>query len=99
MNGDGAIRLTGDLVVTLARGVRLRDDAVRGRKVLLAPERALALDEIAVRIIGALDGERSIDLIAVDLAREFNAPREQVADDVTAFLQGLADRRMLEIVS
>jgi pyrroloquinoline quinone biosynthesis protein D len=94
-----APRIDGLMVVKLARGVRLRDDAVRGQKVLLAPERAMALDEIAVRIVEALDGERSLDRITEDFAAEFGAPREEIAGDVTAFVQELADRRMLEIVS
>lgn len=89
--------IRGESVVRLARGVRLRDDPVRGQKVLLAPERAMALDEIAVKIVEALDGERSLDRIAEDFAAEFNAPRDEIAGDVTAFVQGLADRRMLEV--
>jgi pyrroloquinoline quinone biosynthesis protein D len=99
MNDEADIVVGGDTVAKLARGVRLRDDEVRGQKVLLAPERAMALDEIAVRIVEALDGERSIDRIADDFAAEFGAPRDQIAGDVTAFVQELADRRMLEVLS
>ncbi|WP_137387741.1 pyrroloquinoline quinone biosynthesis peptide chaperone PqqD [Rhodoligotrophos defluvii] len=99
MSFESTTRVTGATVARLARGVRLRDDPVRGRKVLLAPERALALDDIALRILEALDGERSIDRIAADFARAFNAPPEQIAGDIIGFVQALADRRMLEIVS
>ncbi|WOS65370.1 pyrroloquinoline quinone biosynthesis peptide chaperone PqqD [Sinorhizobium fredii] len=84
-------------VVKLARGVRLREDAVRGQLVLLAPERAMALDEIAVRIVEALDGRRSLDRIAADFAAEFEAPAEEIANDIKVFIQQLAARRMLEI--
>lgn len=91
------IAIGADTVVRLARGVRLRDDPVRGQKVLLAPERAMALDEIAVKIVEALDGERSVEQIAEAFAREFNAPRDEIAEDIIAFLRELADRRMLEV--
>jgi pyrroloquinoline quinone biosynthesis protein D len=97
--GQSAQAIDGTTVAKLARGVRLRDDAVRGQKVLLAPERAMALDEIAVKIVEALDGERSIDVIADRFATEFGAPREEIIADVLAFVQELSDRRMLEIVS
>ncbi|ASY71741.1 coenzyme PQQ biosynthesis protein D [Sinorhizobium fredii USDA 205] len=83
-------------VVKLARGVRLRKDAVRGQLVLLAPERAMALDETAVRIVQALDGERTLYRIADDFAAEFEAPAEEIANDITIFIQQLAARRMLD---
>lgn len=85
-------------VIKLPRGVRLREDPVRKQMVLLAPERALALDEIAVAIVKALDGVRSLDEIAADFARDFDAPKEQVLADILAFAQEFANRRMLEIV-
>lgn len=91
------IAIGADTVARLARGVRLRDDPVRGHKVLLAPERAMALDEIAVKIVEALDGERSVEQIAEAFATEFNAPRDEIAGDIIAFLRELADRRMLEV--
>ncbi len=86
-------------IVKLARGVRLREDEVRGRTVLLAPERAMALDDIAVLIVKALDGVRSLDAICDDFAVRFAAPRDQIAGDVLAFVRELANRRMIEIVT
>ena len=59
--------IDGCTVVFLARGVRLREDAVRNQTVLLAPERVIALDEIAVAIIKEIDGHRNLDRIADDL--------------------------------
>lgn len=89
--------ISGTSVVRLARGVRLRRDATRGRIVLLAPERAMALDDIAVRIVEALDGERSLDRIAADFAAEFDIPLARISDDVSVFIRQLAARRLLEI--
>ncbi|WP_027998105.1 pyrroloquinoline quinone biosynthesis peptide chaperone PqqD [Sinorhizobium arboris] len=90
--------ISGSSVVKLARGVRLHEDTVRGQTVLLAPERAMAVDDIAVAIVQALDGERSLDRIAADFAEKFDAPVEEIAEDVRTFVQELSVRRMLEIV-
>lgn len=90
--------ISGSSVVKLARGVKLREDPVRGHMVLLAPERAMALDEIAVRIVRALDGERTLARIAADFAAEYQAPVAEIANDVEAFVRELSIRRMLEFV-
>lgn len=99
MNDISAPTVSGKTVATLARGVRLRDDPVRGRTVLLAPERALALDDIAVMIVKALDGNRSLESIAEDFAVKFDTPVEQILSDVVAFVSEFANRRMLELKS
>lgn len=98
MTADAPV-ISGSSVVKLARGVRLRADPVRRQTVLLAPERAMALDDIAVAIVQALDGRRSLDRIAADFAAEFDAPADQIASDVQSFAHELAIRRMLEIVA
>ncbi|OEC96135.1 MULTISPECIES: pyrroloquinoline quinone biosynthesis peptide chaperone PqqD [unclassified Rhizobium] len=85
-------------VVKLSRGVRLREDNVRNQMVLLAPERAIALDEIAVAIVQALDGHKTLDDIATDFAQQFEAPKEQVLGDILSFVREFANRRMLEAV-
>jgi pyrroloquinoline quinone biosynthesis protein D len=98
MTDEITAAITGTMIVKLARGVRLRHDPVRGQTVLLAPELAMALDEIAIKIVEALDGKRDLDTIADDFAREFEAPREQIAIDVLAFIRELANRRMLQVL-
>ncbi len=80
----------------LLRGVRTHWDKVRGNWVLLAPERALALDAIGAAILAETDGETSFAEIVGRLARKYNAPAEQIAGDARHFLMGLIDRRMLE---
>ena len=99
MNEPAAQLVTAQTIAKLARGVRLRHDPVRGQTVLLAPERALALDEIAVMIVEALDGEKSLDQIAEDFAIRFEAPKEQILGDVIAFVDEFSKRRMLELKS
>lgn len=97
MSDPSAVTVTAQTVAKLARSVRLREDPVRGQTVLLAPERALALDEIAVMIVKALDGERDLDAIAEEFAGKFEAPKEQILTDVIAFVDAFSKRRMLEL--
>ena len=80
----------------LLTGVRTHWDGVRGRWFLLAPERAVALDEIGVAILGETDGERSLGEIVARLAARYDAPPERIAGDVRAFLAALIERRMAE---
>ena len=99
MTEPSAVTVTAQTIAKLARGVRLREDPVRGQTVLLAPERALALDEIAVMIVNALDGVRDLDAIAQEFSVKFEAPKEQILVDVIAFVDEFSKRRMLELKS
>jgi pyrroloquinoline quinone biosynthesis protein E len=77
------------------RYARLHEDRARGRTVALAPERAYELDPIGVIILSALDGRISVRDLSAKLAGQYAAPVEVIARDVTALLQGLADKRLL----
>jgi pyrroloquinoline quinone biosynthesis protein D len=80
----------------LPRGVRLRHDKNRDEWLLLGPERLFKPDNIALEILKRCDGEATLGAIVEDLARTFEAPRDQVAKDVGAFLVGLAEKQMVE---
>ncbi len=80
----------------LPRHIKLRFDKARDSWVLLSPERALVLDEIGADILQRVDGKASVSQIAAQLAAEYDAPLADIAADVTAFLQDLADKRLLE---
>ena len=84
-------------VPSLARGVRLRFDEARKAWVLLAPERVLMPDEIAVEILRRCDGKAAVSAIVDDLAQTFEAEPAQVAGDVRGFLQDLADKGMVTL--
>ena len=84
-------------VPTLPRGVKLRFDKAREAWVLLAPERVLMPDDIAVEILKHCDGKATVAAIVDDLAEAFGAERAEVAADVRAFLQDLADKGMLAL--
>ena len=83
-------------IPVLPRGVRRHFDRVRGRNVLLGPERALMLDETGHAILTEIDGARSIDEIARDLAARYNAPADAIAADIVEFLSDLADKRLMD---
>jgi coenzyme PQQ biosynthesis protein PqqD len=81
----------------LPKGVRLRHDEARGEWLLLAPERVLKADAIAVEILKRCTGERTIRDIVDDLAAVYSADRAQIAADVRALLAELAAKRMLDL--
>ena len=93
---NDSITVTPDSVLKLARGVKIREDSVRERTVLLAPERTVGLDETGIAILSRLDGEASLDAVATDLANAYEAPKDVILTDASVFLQDLADRRFLE---
>jgi pyrroloquinoline quinone biosynthesis protein D len=62
---------------------------------VLAPERLLLPDEQAVEILRLIDGKRAVDDIIDELAGRYDAPREIIASDVVAMLQGLVDKKVL----
>ena len=79
----------------LPRHAKLKFDATRQVWVVLAPERVLAPDEIAVEVLQLCDGVRSVaDMIDL-LAEKYAAPREAIGTDVIAMLQDLADKGFL----
>jgi pyrroloquinoline quinone biosynthesis protein D len=79
----------------LPRHAKLRFDETRQRWVILAPERVLAPDEIAVEVLQLCDGARSVDQMIDQLAKKYTAERDAIAIDVIAMLQDLADRGFL----
>jgi len=79
----------------LPRHAKLKFDETRQRWVILAPERVLAPDEIAVEVLQLCDGVRSVAGIIDLLAEKYAAPRDSIGTDVIAMLQDLADKGFL----
>ena len=75
--------------------MRLRFDAVRDAWVIVAPERVLFPDEIAVEILRRCDGEATVERIASDLAARADAPLETVRSDVLELLRDLHARGVI----
>jgi pyrroloquinoline quinone biosynthesis protein D len=82
----------------LPRGVRLVHNEAQGGWVLLAPERVFKADQIAAEVLKRCTGDASFEEIVDDLAATFGAPRERVEADVATLLQGLADKKLLELI-
>jgi pyrroloquinoline quinone biosynthesis protein D len=74
----------------------MRFDTVRNAHVLLAPERAFDLDEIATEVLKLVDGERSVGAIVDELAIKFDADRKTIEADVIEMLADLVNKRILE---
>ncbi len=81
----------------LPRGVRLKYDETRGEWLLLAPERVIKADAIAVEILKRCDGTATFAAIVDDLALQFSADRARVETDVRALLEELAAKRMVDL--
>lgn len=76
--------------------VRLRFDTVRGRDVVLSPEKVFWPDEVSVAILRLCDGSRTVGQIADGLAIDYNAPREVILADVMEFVQEWTDNLLLK---
>jgi pyrroloquinoline quinone biosynthesis protein D len=81
---------------SLPRHIKLRHDASRDRWVLLAPEKVLSPNGVAVEILKLCDGRRTVEDIAQDLAKRFTAPPEQIRADVLAMVNDLAGKGVLK---
>jgi pyrroloquinoline quinone biosynthesis protein D len=95
MAGSRNISVSEDSRPVLPRHAKLKFDETRQVWVILAPERVLAPDEIAVEVLQLCDGVRSVaDMIDL-LAANYAADRSAIATDVIAMLQDLADKGFL----
>lgn len=85
--------------LSLARQVRLKLDPRTGKQVLLYPEKGLALNDTAARV-AALCREPSSVAEIVDrmvAGGDGATPRDQIEDEVLAFLRALEDRGLLMV--
>ncbi len=81
----------------LPRHVKLRFDQRRNRWIVLAPERVLMPDEIAVEVLKRCDGKTRVSAIVADLAAAYEAPAEEIGQDVAEMLQDLADKGFVDL--
>lgn len=89
--------ITVDTIPVLPRGVRCQHDSVRGVEVLLGPERVLMLDAIGVAILSRVSGTAAVAQITQELCTVYDAPRDVIEPDVIAYLQDLADKRLVDV--
>jgi pyrroloquinoline quinone biosynthesis protein D len=78
----------------LARRVRLREDAVRGGVVLLAPEAVVELNAQGAEVLSLCDGTRSEDELVLEMCRRYAGVA--VEADVRAFVARVVRRGWVE---
>ena len=88
--------LKNETIPIIPSHVRFEYNEVRKEWVLLAPERALYTDPIAIEVLKKCDGKISIQLIVEDLAKKYKAPVEKIIKDIITMLQDLADKGFLK---
>jgi len=79
-------------VPRLARGIKLRFDEIRESWIVLAPERIMVPDETALSVLQLVDGMRDFAAIIAELAKKFDAPAEEITEDVKELLNDLRAR-------
>ena len=79
----------------IPRHVKLRFDTTRDRWVILAPERVLVPDDIAVEVLQLCDGQRRIQDVVDILAAKYTADPDLILTDCLALLQDLANKGYL----
>jgi pyrroloquinoline quinone biosynthesis protein D len=89
--------ISGEARPRLPRGVRLRSDEVRGGHVLLAPERVVRADAVAVAVLKLCDGTRTLNALVDELCAVYKAERSRIDGDVRALLADLAAKGMIEL--
>ena len=92
-----AATISADAKPHLPRGMHLKHDATRDEWLLMAPERVLKLNGVAVEILKRCDGNATLGEIVDQLATAFTADRAQIDTDVRALLAELAAKRMVDL--
>lgn len=77
--------------------VRLQFDPVRGAWALLSPEKVFWPDEVSLDILRLCDGHNSMEQILQRLAAQYEAPADEIAHDVRAFMQEWCDRSLVTL--
>ena len=86
------LTINSDVKPKFPKHVKLKYNKPRDEWVILAPERLVKLDDIAVEILKLVDGVTSVEEISRLLAEKFAAPQEVILKDVTNLLQTLAEK-------
>ena len=89
--------ISGEARPKLPRGVRLREDETRGGHVLLAPERVVRADPVAVAVLQLCDGTRTLNQLVDELCAAYKGDRTRIEADVRVLLADLAAKRMLDL--
>jgi|SRR5581483_5698054 len=81
----------------LAARARLQTDKVTGKPVLLYPEGVLMLNPTGHAIVAACTGDATVAEIVSQLATRYRVTAEQIAPEVTTYLNRLRERNLLDL--
>ena len=89
------LKIENDLVLKFPKHVKFKFNEPRKEWVILAPEKLVKPDNIAVEILKLVNGKRTVMNIVKELSKIFNAPENVILEDVKTMLQQLADKGFL----
>tara|TARA_X000001036_G_scaffold400165_1_gene404320 strand:+ start:425 stop:712 length:288 start_codon:yes stop_codon:yes gene_type:complete len=81
-----------DVIPRFPKHVKFKYNEPRKEWVLLAPEKLVKPDNIAVEILKLVDGMKKVNDISKELSEKFVAPVDVIQKDVMVLLQSLADK-------
>jgi len=87
--------MNGQTSPRFGKGVKLRRDA-DGTAMLLVPEGALILNDVAAVALELVDGARSLDQIVDDVVERFEVSPERAREDVQSLFSRLTERGFLQ---
>ncbi|RJG46254.1 pyrroloquinoline quinone biosynthesis peptide chaperone PqqD [Mesorhizobium sp. DCY119] len=82
---------------SLPKHVRIQFDPERQAYAVLSPEKVFWPNEISLDILRRCDGQSDVGHLIADLAVEYGAAEDEIASDVTAFLQEWADKLVVKL--
>ena len=77
---------------------RLQTDKVTGKPVLLYPEGALMLNPTAHAIVSLCTGRETVEAIAFSLATRYQNSVPEISNQISAFLNRLRAKNLLELI-
>lgn len=90
------LKINEDVKPKFPKHVKFRHNKARDEWVVLAPERLVKLDPIAVEVLKLIDGKVTVAEISKFLSKKFSAPKEVIMKDVIEMLQELSDKGFIE---
>jgi len=81
----------------LRRHVRLQYDGVREAWALLSPEKIFWPNEVSLDILHLCDGRHNVAQMIALLADQYTAEQEDIAPDISAFLQEWSDKFLVSL--
>lgn len=81
----------------LRRHVRLQYDGVREAWALLSPEKIFWPNEVSLDILQLCNGRHNVAQMIALLADQYTAEQEEIAPDISAFLQEWSDKFLVSL--